>query len=77
MKIKNINTYSLVKFLFVTGILILFLASFFKLYFSVPNNLFLRIIFIIFYLWFTLGINVNLIMPLIGIIDKEINQRKR
>ena len=77
MKIKNINTYSLVKFLFVAGILILFLSSFFKLYFSVPNNLFLRIIFIIFYLWFTVGINVNFIMPLIGIIDKEINQRKR
>jgi len=77
MKIKNINIYSFIKFSFVVGILILFLASFFKLYISVPNNLSLKIVFIILYLWFTVGINVNFIMPLIGIIDKEINQRKR
>ena len=77
MKIKNINIYSLLKFLLLIGVLILFFGSFFKLYISIPNNLSLRIIFIILYLWFTVGINVNFIMPLIGIIDKEINQRKR
>ena len=77
MKIKNINIYSFVKFFLLTGVLILFLGSFFKLYISVPNNLSFKIIFIILYLWFTLGINVNFIMPLIGLIDKEINQRKR
>ena len=77
MKIKNINIYSLLKFCLLIGVLILFFGSFFKLYISIPNNLSLRIIFIILYLWFTVGINVNFIMPLIGIIDKEINQRKR
>ncbi len=77
MKIKNINIYSFVKFLLVAGVLILFLGSFFKIYISVPNSLSLKIIFIILYLWFTVGINVNFIMPLLGIIDKEINQRKR
>ena len=77
MKIKNINIYSLVKFFLVAGVLILFLGSFFKIYIYVPNNLSLKIVFIILYLWFTVGINVNFIMPLIGIIDKEINQRKR
>ena len=77
MKIKNINIYSFIKFSFVVGILILFLASFFKLYISIPNNLSLKIVFIMLYLWFTVGINANFIMPLIGIIDKEINQRKR
>ena len=77
MKIKNINIYSFIKFLFLAGVLILFLGSFFKLYISIPNNLSIKIVFIILYLWFTVGINVNLIMPLIGIIDKEINQRKR
>tara|TARA_B100000212_G_scaffold214507_1_gene162150 strand:- start:353 stop:586 length:234 start_codon:yes stop_codon:yes gene_type:complete len=77
MKIKNINIYTFVKFLLLAGVLILFLVSFFKLYVSVPNNLSLKIVFIILYLWFTVGINVNFIMPLIGIIDKEINQRKR
>ena len=77
MKIKNINIYSFVRFFLVAGVLILFLGSFFKIYISVPNNLSLKIVFIILYAWFTVGINVNFIMPLIGIIDKEINQRKR
>ena len=77
MKIKNINIYSLVKFFLIAGVLILFLGSFFKIYISIPNNLSLKIVFIILYLWFTVGININFIMPLIGIINKEINQRKR
>tara|TARA_Y100001978_G_scaffold1956_1_gene1606 strand:- start:310 stop:543 length:234 start_codon:yes stop_codon:yes gene_type:complete len=77
MKIKNINIYYFVKILFLAGVLILFLGSFLKLYISVPNNLSLKIIFILLYIWFTVGINVNFIMPLVGILDKEINQRKR
>ena len=77
MKINNINIYSFIKFFLLVGVLILFLGSFLRVYFSVPNNLSLKIIFIILYIWFTVGINVNFIMPLIGIIDKEINQRKR
>ena len=76
MKIKNINIYSFVKLVLLTGVLILFLGSFFKIYISVPNNLSLKILFIILYLWFTVGINVNFIMPLIGIIDKEINRKR-
>jgi len=76
MKIKNINIFSFLKYFLVTGVLILFLGSFFKMYILVPNNLSLKIVFIILYFWFTIGINVNFIMPLIGIIDKEINQRK-
>tara|TARA_Y100001978_G_scaffold172898_1_gene163469 strand:+ start:102 stop:335 length:234 start_codon:yes stop_codon:yes gene_type:complete len=77
MKIRNINIYFCAKILFLAGVLILFLVSFFKLYISVPNNLSLKIVFIILYLWFTVGINVNFIMPLVGIFDKAINQRKR
>ncbi len=77
MKIRTLNFYSFVKFSFLLGVVILFLGFFFKLFISVPNNLSLKVIFILFYLWFTVGINVNFIIPLIGIIDKEINQRKR
>ena len=77
MKIRNINLFYFVKFILLIGVLILFLGLFFRLYFSIPNNLSLKIVFIILYLWFTMGINVNFIMPLIGIIDKEINHRKR
>ena len=77
MKIKNINTYFFIKLLLLVGVLILFLGSFIKLYLYIPNNLYLKIVFIMFYLWFTVGINVNFIMPLIGLIDKEIKHRKR
>ena len=77
MKIRNVNIYSFIKFFLVAGVLILFLGSFFKIYISVPNNLSIKIVFIILYLWFTLGINVNFIMPLIGLIDKEINHRRK
>ena len=76
MKIRNLNVFSFIKFLLLVGVIILFLGLFFKIYISIPNNLSLKVIFIILYLWFTVGINVNFIMPLIGIIDKEINQRK-
>ena len=76
MKIKRIDIYSFAKIFLLLGVLILFLGSFIKLYITVPNNLSLKIAFILLYLWFTVGINVNFIMPLIGIIDKEINQRK-
>ena len=76
MQTRNINVYSLVKIFLLVGFLILFLSSFFKLYISVPNNLSLKFVFIIFYLWFTVGINVNFVMPLIRLIDKEINRKK-
>ena len=77
MNIRNLNFYTFIKIFFLIGIIVLFLGFFLKLYFSVPNNLSLKIMFILFYLWFTVGINVNFIMPLIELIDKEINQRKR
>ena len=75
MKIRNHNVFSFIKFLLLAGVIVLFIGLFLKIYISIPNNLSLKIIFIIFYLWFTLGINVNFVMPLIAIINKEINQR--
>ena len=77
MNIRSLNFYSFIKFFFLLGIVILFIVFFSKLYIYVPNNLSLKVIFVILYLWFTVGINVNFIMPLIGIINKEINQRKK
>ena len=74
MKISNITIYSIVKFILQLGILILFVNIFFKLFLSIPSNLIIKFIFILTYIWFTIGINVNLVMPLIGIIDKKINR---
>ena len=61
----------LIKFLLQIGILILFIGSFIKLLLTLPSNIFLKIIFSILYLWFTIGININLIMPLIKAIDRK------
>jgi len=61
----------LIKSLLQLGIIILFIGSFIKLFLSLPSNIFLKIIFSIIYLWFTIGININLIMPLIKAIDRK------
>ena len=76
MPIKNFNIYVLIKLLLQIGILILFMGGFFKLFVIVPNILILKLIFLLTYLWFTVGMNVNFMMPLISIIDKKINQIK-
>ena len=61
----------LIKLLLQIGILILFIGSFIKLFLTLPSNIFLKIIFSILYLWFTIGININLIMPLIKAINRK------
>ena len=73
MKISKRNLYILIKLFLQLGILILFIGSFVKLFISLPSNIFLKIIFFILYLWFTIGININLIMPLINAIDRKIH----
>ena len=77
MNIRNLNIYSFLKIFLLIGILILFIGGFLKLFFSVPNKLFLQLLFTLTYIWFTVGINVNFIMPLINILNKEINRVKR
>jgi len=61
----------LIKLLLQIGIVILFIGSFIKLFLTLPSNIFLKIMFSLFYLWFTIGININLIMPLIKAIDRK------
>ena len=73
MKISKTNFYILIKLFLQLGILILFLGSFVKLFISLPSNIFLKMIFSLLYLWFTIGININLIMPLINAINRKIN----
>ena len=65
------NFMLLIKLILQIGILILFIGSFIKLFLTLPSNIFLKIIFSIVYLWFTIGININLIMPLIKAIDRK------
>ena len=72
---KNIKENGLIwiiKGLLQIGILVLFIGGFFKIFFSLPPNLYLKIIFLIIYTWCTVGINVNFMIPLIGLIDQKI-----
>ena len=65
------NFMLLIKLLLQIGIVILFVGSFIKLFLTLPSNIFLKLIFSIVYLWFTIGININLIMPLLKAIDRR------
>ena len=76
---KNIQKRGLIwiaKGLLQIGILILFVGSFFKLFVSLPSNLYLKFTFCLIYIWCTVGINVNFMIPLIDLIDKKIDKYK-
>ena len=75
--LKNIKIYGplwIAKGSLLIGILVLFIAGFFKLLFALPSNPYIKIIFFMTYIWCTVGINVNFIIPLIGIIDQKIEK---
>jgi len=72
---KNIKKNGLiwiVKGLLKIGILVLFIGGFFKIFFALPPNLYIKIIFLVTYSWCTVGINVNFMIPLISLIDQKI-----
>ncbi|ABM72324.1 Hypothetical protein P9515_11171 [Prochlorococcus marinus str. MIT 9515] len=78
MVYKNIKKQSLLliaKGFLQIGILILFIGSFFKLFLSLPSNIYIKLIFCVTYVWCTVGINVNFMVPLIALIDKEIDKK--
>ena len=58
------------------GILILFIAGFLKLFATLPPNHYIKLIFLLTYLWCTIGINVNFMIPLINLIDQNISKNK-
>ena len=74
---KNIKKRGLLwiaKGLLQIGILILFIGSFLKLFVTLPSNNYIRFIFCLTYLWCTVGINVNFMIPLIDLVDKKIDR---
>ena len=72
IKIKKNGFKWIIKGLLQIGILILFIGGFFKIFFSLPPNLYIKIVFLIIYAWCTVGINVNFIIPLISLVDQNI-----
>ena len=74
---KNIKKYGIIwiaKALLQIGILILFIGGFFKLFITLPPNLYIKITFFITYIWCTVGINVNFMIPLINVIDHRLEK---
>ena len=72
---KNIKKNGLIwiiKGLLQIGILVLFIGGFFKIFFTLPPNSYIKIIFLVTYIWCTVGINVNFMIPLISLIDQKI-----
>ena len=72
INIKKNGIKWIIKGFFQIGILVLFIGGFFKIFFTLPPNLFIKIIFLITYTWCTVGINVNFMIPLIRLIDQKI-----
>ncbi len=72
INIKKNGLKWLIKGLLQIGILVLFIGGFFKIFFILPPNIFIKIIFLITYIWCTVGINVNFMIPLISLIDQKI-----
>ena len=62
------------KFSLQLGILLLFVGGFIKLFLILPSNSYIKFIFFIIYMWCTVGINVNFMIPLINLIDIEIGK---
>ncbi len=75
INIKKNGFKWIIKGLFQIGILVLFIGGFFNIFLTLPPNLFLKIFFLIIYTWCTVGINVNLMIPLISLIDQKIVQK--
>ena len=71
INIKKNGLKWIIKGLLQIGILVLFIGGFLKIFLNLPPNIYIRIIFLITYIWCTVGINVNLMIPLIS----EINQK--
>jgi len=72
INIKKNGLKWIIKGLLQIGILVLFIGGFFKIFFTLPPNLFIKIFLLIIYAWCTVGINVNFMIPLISFIDQKI-----
>ena len=71
INVKKNGLKWIIKGLFQIGILVLFIGGFLKIFFTLPSNLFIKILFLIIYAWCTVGINVNFMIPLISLIDEK------
>ena len=62
----------ILKIFFEVLLFIMFVGTYFKILTTIESNISLKFIFSITYIWFTIGINVNFVLPLLKIIDNKI-----
>ena len=76
INIKKQGFLWLAKGLLQIVLLILFTGSFFRFFINLPSNTYIKLIFCLTYIWCTVGINVNFMIPLIDLIDKKIDKNR-
>ena len=72
MRIIPKNKTKLIKQILQIVFLILFLFIYLGLLNTLPSQLILKFAFTLVYLWFTIGINANFVMPLIKLLGEII-----
>ena len=72
---KKYGIFWLLKSILQVGLIILFGSGFFKLFNTISSNVYIKILYCLTYLWCTIGINVNFMIPLVNLIDRKINKR--
>ena len=75
INIKKNGLKWIIKGILQIGILVLFIGGFLKIFFNLPPNLYIKLIFLITYTWCTVGINVNFMIPLISLIDQKMVEK--
>ena len=74
MILKNKNVFKILKIFLEFLIISLFISGYLKIYSTLQNNFSIRLVFSIVYIWFTIGMNVNFIVPLLKLINNKINK---
>ena len=58
------------------GLVILFIGGFLRLFVNLPPNIYIKLLFSFIYIWCTVGVNVNFMIPLVDLIDRKIDKYK-
>ena len=74
MIIKHKSIFKLLKIIFEISIITLFVGSYFRIFNGLPSNVYIKITYTIIYLWFTIGINLNLILSLLKLFNNKIKK---
>ena len=74
MQKKNKFILKFIKLILDISILILFIGGYIKLFSTLNANTAIKILFSFIYIWFTIGMNVNLILPFLKLIDRKIDK---